>query len=174
MTDSATRTPDPASRPRGGNGQFVTNPDTVARDAEACRLRRDGHSLRNIADILGYASSGAVSDAIKRILDSVRAEPAADVRQMELDRLDELWQAAVTVLRKRHLAHSGGKLVEAVIDDVEVQLEDSKPVLDAIDRLLRIQARRAALLGLDAPTKAEVGGKVVLYSVEGVDMDKLT
>jgi hypothetical protein len=173
MTDSPGRSPD-QPKPRGGNGRYIPRLDTAERNAAAARMRHDGHTYQAIADELGYASQGAAYDGVKAAMLAVVAEPAAEVRQMELDRLDELWQAAVTVLRKRHLAHSGGKLVEAIIDGAEVQLEDSKPVLDAIDRLLRIQARRAALLGLDAPTKAEVGGKVVLYSVEGVDMDKLT
>ncbi|WP_188195602.1 hypothetical protein [Nonomuraea sp. SYSU D8015] len=39
-------------------------------------------------------------------------------------------------------------------------LVDDGPKLAAIDRLLKIQARRAALLGLDAEKKVSVSGGV--------------
>jgi hypothetical protein len=40
-------------------------------------------------------------------------------------------------------------------EDGEPVLDDA-PVLAAIDRLLRIQERRARLLGLDAPTRSRI------------------
>lgn len=160
------------SKPRGRHGRFTQNPDTADRDAQACQLRRDCVSYPEIAARLGFASAGAAHDSVKRAMLAIIAEPAEDVRQMELERLDQLWTTALSVLRKRHYAHSGGKLVEAVIDGELTLLTDDKPTLDALDRLLRIQQRRAALLGLDAATKQEVGGKVT-FAVEGVDLDQL-
>jgi len=46
------------------------------------------------------------------------------------------------------------------------------PVLAANDRLLRIQERRAKLLGIEAPTQI-VTDATVRYEIVGVDIDKL-
>jgi hypothetical protein len=79
-------------------------------------------------------------------------EPAEELLRLELDRLDMMWRAAVEVLRRKHVTVSHGKVV--IVDGQP--LPDDAPVLNAIDRLLSIQARRAKLLGLDAPKKIEV------------------
>jgi hypothetical protein len=53
-------------------------------------------------------------------------------------------------------------------------LLDDAPVLAAVDRLLKVQERRAKLLGLDVPVKRQVevdGG--LRYEVVGVDLDQL-
>ncbi|GAA2395473.1 hypothetical protein GCM10010404_61300 [Nonomuraea africana] len=63
----------------------------------------------------------------------------------------------------------------AAVDDGRGEpLEDDAPVLAAIDRMLKIQERRAKLLGLDIPVKQLVGGDVtVTYQFEGVDLGEL-
>jgi hypothetical protein len=58
------------------------------------------------------------------------------------------------------------------LTSAQVALEDDAPVLAAVDRLLRIQERRAKLLGLDAPVRADVGGKLS-YEIVGVDLGQL-
>jgi hypothetical protein len=58
------------------------------------------------------------------------------------------------VLRRPHVVISAGKVV--VHPDTRQSLEDDIPVLKAIDTLLRIQERRARLLGLDAPAQTTV------------------
>lgn len=158
------------ARTHGGNGQFVKSADTVERDAEACRLRTRGLGYRQIAESLGYDSDASAYNAVKRSLQATLAEPAEEVRKTELQRLDDLYQAALAVLERMHVTVSNGRVVQhrvagtgtwdaaagRWVDAEWVDLADDGPVLAAIDRLLRIQERRARLLGLDAPVKHEV------------------
>ena len=87
---------------------------------------------------------------------------------MELERLDRLYEAAVGVLERHHVTVSQGRVVQL---DGE-PLPDDGPVLQAIDRLLKLQERRARLLGLDAAQKLDVSGNVS-YTVVGVPDDDL-
>ena len=71
-----------------------------------------------------------------------------DVRQLELERLDRMWFAVYPQIRNGHLG--------------------------AIDRGLRIMARRASLLGLDAPSKQQIGGpdgEALVIQLVGIDPD---
>ena len=71
-----------------------------------------------------------------------------DVVQLELERLDRMWGALWPAVRNGHLG--------------------------AIDRGLKVMARRAALLGLDAPSKQEVtgaeGGDLIRIVLGGIDL----
>jgi hypothetical protein len=141
------------TRPRGGDGRYVASPDTAERDAEAARLRGRGWSYRRIATELGYASHSSARDAVMRCINTIREEPAEDVRQLELERLDAMWEAATRVLETEHVTVSQGKVV--MLDDQPVK--DDAPVLRAIETMLKIQQRRAGLLGLDAKTQHDMG-----------------
>jgi hypothetical protein len=57
------------------------------------------------------------------------------------------------VLERNHVTVSHGRIIRG---ENEEPLLDDGPVLTAIDRLLKIQERRAKLLGLDAPARHEV------------------
>lgn len=178
-----------SSPTHGPNGDFVATPETAARDAEAARLRGQGMGYQAIADQLGISLSTA-HDAVQRALRAIRAEGAAEARQLELERLDRLYEAAVRVLERDHITVSQGRIIRTrVLDDngnpiildydgdgkpiyKEQDLLDDGPTLKAVETLLKIQARRAALLGLDAPVKADVGGKL-LYEIIGVDPEQL-
>lgn len=155
-------------RTHGADGKFTRDPETAERDAEAARLRRRGYSYARIAAELGVSRSSA-HEAVQRALRAIVEEPAQDVRQLELDRLDEMWQAVVKVLEARHVTVSNGKVV--TLDGSPV--EDDAPVLNAVDRLLRIQERRSKLLGLDAEKKINLSGGVK-YEVVGIDPEQLT
>lgn len=180
---------DMATRTRDGHGRYDRDPETVKRDAEAARLRSSGLKYWQIADQLGMAQSSAY-EAVQRALHDTLEEPAADVRKFELERLDEMWQAVMVVLKREHVTVSQGRIVRArVLDDNgdpivvardkddkpifrEEEVLDDGPILAAVGRLLDIQKRRAALLGLDAPTRAEVGG-TLSYEIVGVDLGQL-
>ena len=102
------------------------------RERRALRLRQQGWSYQRIGDELGITQPGAL-DCVRRALKKLQeecAEVAEEVRQLELDRLDAmlagLWDGAET--------------------------GDTA----AIDRVLKIQERRARLLGLDAIVKVDV------------------
>jgi len=81
------------------------------------------------------------------------AEAAESVREMELQRLDEMFLHLWPLARRRQ--------------------EDGGPDLKAMDRLLRIMEHRARLIpGLSAPTETRHGGRVVL-GLDGLDDDEL-
>jgi hypothetical protein len=137
---------------RNAKGKYVRDVATATRDAEAARLRTRGVAYDAIASQLGYASKGAAYDGVHRALMAVVAEAGEDVRRIELERLDRMWESALAIAERFHVVVSNGR----VVYDGERPVEDDMPALQAIDRLLRIQERRARLLGLDAPTKTEV------------------
>jgi hypothetical protein len=105
---------------------------------------------------------------VQRALSEIVAEPAAAAVAFELERLDHLYQAALAVLEAQHITVSNGRVIE--LDGVP--LPDDGPVLQAIDRLVRISESRRKLLGLDQPVKAQVSGGLT-YEVVGVDMEQL-
>lgn len=139
--------------PRGGRGRWVRT--ATQRHAEAVRLRSEGHSYEQIAQQLGYRDRASAYNAVQRTLVGTVREPADELRQMELIRLDALWMQAMQVLQAEHVTVSNGRVIVIEKDGKEVPLADDAPVLQAIDRLLKIMERRAKLLGLDAPTKVE-------------------
>jgi hypothetical protein len=122
------------------------------REARMLELRRDGRSYTEIGEAFGISRQVATR-IIQRGMDRIVREPAELVKVMDLERLDQLQVEALAVLRRRHVAVSGGKIVRG--DDGQPLVDDG-PVLAAIGKLLDIQARRARLLGLDAPNKHEV------------------
>lgn len=177
-------------RVRGGNGRFVRSADTAQRDAAAARLRSDGQTYQAIADLLGFGDPSTARAAVERALAAVIQEPAGELRTLELDRLDRMYREVLAVLEREHVTVSNGKVVSKVVgyevDDEgnerrnadgerlpiwEVVLDDA-PVLAAVDRMLKIQERRAKLLGLDAETKVNLSGGVT-YEIVGVDLTAL-
>lgn len=126
------------------------------RRAKAVDLRMTGASYQTIADALGYKTPGAACQDISRALEASVAAQTRSVevyREEELQRLDLLLGEAWAVLKRQHLTVSNGKIVRS--DDTDEPILDDGPTLQAIDRILKIQERRAKFLGLDAPTKVE-------------------
>jgi hypothetical protein len=134
------------------------------REARSLELRLAGASFRQIGLALGCSEQRA-HQIVSRALDRLIREPAEQVRQLELARLDQLWIEAWKVLRRSHPLVSNGKTVRH--PDSGLPLEDDGPVLAAIGTLLRIQERRARLLGLDAPTQRTV----TVLSEDAVDQE---
>lgn len=135
-------------------------------------LRRQRLSFGEIGQQLGVSESMA-----RKIYDQViKAIPAANLeahRVEELERLDELERKAINVLEGLHPLVQQGRIINRGHKDesgtwvVDEELVDSGPVLAALDRVLKIQERRAKLLGLDAPAKTEVNvGAVDPASIE--------
>lgn len=124
------------------------------RDAEAVRLKALGWSLEEICEHLelGTDTSRAAA-AIRRGLATVSRFATDEHRAMELESYDELEAECWRQLRRAHVLVDRGQLVRG--DDGRV-IEDDRFVLETVDRILKIKERRAKLLGLDAPTRAEV------------------
>lgn len=126
------------------------------RRADAVAMRMTGASFQVIADKLGYNSRGAACQDVTRALEANIAEQTRAVevyREEELQRLDLLMAEAWRVLRRQHATVSHGRVIRD--EDTDEPLLDDGPVLAAIDRVLKIQERRAKFLGLDAPTRIE-------------------
>ena len=106
--------------------------DALQRHRQALELRQAGLQYQDIADRLGYSSKSSAYKAVQSALRRTLQEPADAVRQLELARLDRmelaLWPRAL------------------------------KGDVQAIDRILRICELRARLLGLNAPTRAQLTG----------------
>ncbi len=130
--------------------------DTALRRRKAIDMRMAGASYQQIADELGYTTRGAACQDVTRALETAVVEQARSVeayREEELQRLDVLLAEAWAVLKRQHVTVSHGKLIYD--DRTGEPLIDDGPTLSAIDRILKIQERRAKFLGLDAPTKVE-------------------
>lgn len=172
-------------RVRDGNGTFIYTVTAAERDAEAARLRAQGRTYKFIAEELGYCDLWHARDRIKKVLQDTVQEAGDELRQMELARLDgELerlvgLEAAVhEVLAREHITVSNGKVICLPGDDTP--LPDDAPVLQAVDRLLKIEESRRRngesrrkLLGLDAEKKINLSGGVK-YEVVGVSTEDLT
>jgi len=97
----------------------------LERERQALTFRKGGATFEAIAAQLGYANHSGAYKAVRRAMRRTLQEPADELRALELARLDDLLR---------------GVWVEACRGNVA-----------KLDRVLKIMARRAALLGLDGP-----------------------
>lgn len=132
--------------------------DIADRRAKLIKYRLAGRSYEEIYRELGYGSTQAARKDFTRALEQNIAEQRTSMevyREAELLRLDQLTLEAVKVLARRHFVVApGGKIAHH--PETGQPLEDDSVRLAAIDRLIKIQDRRAKLLGLDAPQRMEV------------------
>lgn len=132
------------------------------------QLRARSVSYREIAERYGITTSTAY-EAVQRTIKEGAREATEEIRAIELEKLEHMERAALGVLEAMHLTVSHGK----VVTYQGKPLKDPGPALGAIDRLLKVQQRRAALLGLDLPKQVQISGGV-RYEVVGVDPELLT
>jgi hypothetical protein len=131
---------------------------TAERRARLIQERLKGRLFEDIWEDLGYASRSAATKDFSRAFEIRITEQRTSVevyRELELTRLDQLTLEAINVLRTQHYAITPSGKVGRHPDTDEVLVDDG-PTLAAIDRLLKIQDRRARLLGLDKPQRMEV------------------
>jgi hypothetical protein len=107
--------------------------EAAERARRALELRAAGHSFDQIAQLAGYRSRQAAHSAVERALLDPLGRAAEVVRLLEAERLERLheahWPAAL-----------GGSPKSSEI-------------------VLAVAARRAKLLGLDAPVRSELTGR---------------
>ena len=96
----------------------------------ALELRKKGHTFARIAEEIGYADAATAYNAVMKALQETFREPAEELRGLEATRLDDLQEKLSGNIGPGNVA--------------------------VVDRVLRIMERRARLLGLDMPSKAEV------------------
>ena len=110
------------------------------RALKALELRKKGVRYEQIAQQLGYSNRGNAHKAVMKELNLLAKEcleEAAQVRDLELQRLDDLYLAAWKAIAR------GSE--------------------SAIDRALRVSESRRKLMGLDAAQKVDVNGIVELH-----------
>ena len=137
--------------PRGAAS--LTSPrrmGAAAKQVQAMQLREAGVSFEKIAETVGYRDRSGAYKAVMTGLTVTRLEPATKLRRLELRRLDklmlQLWPKAT----------------------------GNPPDLAALDRLLAIMKRRAALTGLDVGTsKGKNGGNDANTKMIRVNWDEL-
>jgi len=123
--------------------------DANDRHRQALELRKAGVSYAVIAERLGYRGPSGAHAAVGVALKKTLQEPADELRQLEVERLD------------------------AMLLSIWPQVKQGNQ--GAIDRALRIMERRAKLLGLDAPVKQDFtsNGQTMAVIGLGIDTDKL-
>ena len=137
--------------PRGAAS--LTSPrrmGAAAKQVQAMQLREAGVSFEKIAETVGYRDRSGAYKAVMTGLTVTRLEPATKLRRLELRRLDklmlQLWPKAT----------------------------GNPPDLAALDRLLAIMKRRAALTGLDVSTsKGKNSGNDANTKMMQVNWDEL-
>lgn len=136
--------PDPATHAATNGSPYQSL--LKARDMQIWALRIRGYSASNIADHFDIHEN-QVNNAIARASASITGEVPQTVVKLELARLDYLLIKAMDVLETRHAAFSHGQVMYDPTTDRP--FVDTAPTLQAIDRCLKIQERRARLLALD-------------------------
>lgn len=117
------------------------------RAARALELRKEGKTFQEIADEPHgegtlYASKQSAYDAVKRAMQDLTREPASELLELELARLDSMW---------------GIHYLNAMAGDVQ-----------ALDACMKIMQRRAKMLGIDAPAESRTeltgpGGEAIQF-----------
>ena len=107
----------------------VPSPNLVDKEIRVLELRRMGFTWQRIAEQVGYADHTGAYAAYKRAIKRTMQQPADELREQELDRIDRLQLAAWP------------RAMEG----------DSRAILT----IVRLMERRAKLIGLDKPIKIE-------------------
>jgi hypothetical protein len=142
-----------------------------SRDAEAARLKALGWTLTQIATHLQLWDGGKEENgpsesragaAIKRAMARAVRFASDETRALELQSYDELEAICWRELQARHQLVQNGRII---VDLEGLPLLDKRLLMEIVDRIMKIKERRARILGLDAPTKAEI------LTVDSVDAE---
>lgn len=129
-------------------GRSKVKPETLEKEKKVLEFRRGGLTFDLIAERLGYASASGAHKAYLSACNRIVYEDVVEVRKSEMDRLD-IAQAAIWG------------------DLTDTQNVDANTRARLVLALIKIMERRARLLGLDMPTKAQV--EVSIYDRDTID-----
>ena len=129
-------------------GKSKVKPETLEKEKKVLEYRRGGLTFDLIAERLGYASASGAHKAYLSACNRIVYEDVVEVRKSEMDRLD-IAQAAIWG------------------DLTDTQNIDANTRARLVLALIKIMERRARLLGLDMPTKAQV--EVSIYDRDTID-----
>lgn len=156
-----------SERDRDDHGRFaVTEAELETRRAQVIKLRVDGYGFREIAAKAGISVGQAYND-FKAVMDRTKAEAdstADQERQVSLSRIDRAIKVLVPMIDAADTETMRARIASG--EDAKLVMSQAASALDAMDRLDKLEKRRAALLGLDAPTK-------VSAEVNSVGLDEL-
>ena len=107
----------------------VPSPELVDKEVKVLELRRAGLTWQRISEETGYADASGAYLAYKRAIKRTMQQPADELREQELDRIDRLQLALWPKAMKGDNA--------------------------SINTIVRLMERRARLLGLDTPIKIQ-------------------
>ena len=107
----------------------IPAPELIDKEIKVLELRRAGLTWQRIAEETGYADHTGAYAAYKRAIKRTMQQPADELREQELDRIDRLQLAAWPNAMKG----------------------DTKSIMT----IVKLMERRARLLGLDTPIKIE-------------------
>lgn len=125
----------------------VSTLERIERRYQVTSLRRDGYTLRQIAESLNISEATVHYDLVDCLNETIQkySETTEQSRQLQIERLDQLIQVytplATTITRKEVIDGRSGKSV--------VCIEPPNPIYASL--ILNIEARRAKLLALDVP-----------------------
>lgn len=124
-------------RPAAKGHRDRTSPSRVLRttlEAEALRLRRDGHCFDEIAEMLGgNMTESKVQYMVQAALERKGKPEANDLRQQLLDQMDRLMNRAIRIAK-----------------------QDKNDRVAALNAAVNIANRMAALTGADAPKAVDI------------------
>ena len=107
----------------------VPAPELVDKEVKVLELRRAGLTWQRIAEEVGYKDHTGAYAAYKRAIKRTQQQPADELREAELDRIDRLQLALWPKAMKGDNA--------------------------SVNTIVRLMERRARLLGLDTPIKIQ-------------------
>lgn len=123
---------------------------------EAIRLRLDGLPYRAIAERIGAHPRTIAEWVTKYIRDYVPTEDLDAVKAKEVDTLDRMDAASLGLIQRMDQVNS--RLLAA--DELARPPYGPEDYLRVFDRIIKIQDRRARLLGLDAAMKIDAKVRV--------------
>lgn len=114
-------------------------PDQAERYREVVRLRAAGLTFDEIADRVGYASRSGAKEAYDRALELYGREAVADLRELEGERLEQLWR------------YTFGRILN--------NPDTTAEFVALVNSAVRISNSRSSLYGLEAPKQVELSGQ---------------
>lgn len=146
---------------------------------------QNGLTFREIAAELDY-SVGYMHKVFTNALRKIPAQAVEDYRADQLARIQLERQALLDILAAHHVVVSNGHIVSEIVGHYPLKtdngedhplagqpifgepLVDSAPVMQAVDRLIKLDDQEAKLVGAYAATKIDAT-VAVRYEVIGVD-----
>lgn len=138
---------------------------------DAWELRENGISVQQIADLF-ECSTGRIYNLLREAFSTVQLEPAAHFVEYSLAQLDHVIAAMVRVLNYNHIKFTSRGEPIKLIDEEKNEWDyvpDFEPIFKAANTLMAAQDKRAKLLGLNAPDRAEI----TTNKTEEIDLDEI-